>query len=288
MNATSTLRPRQDDDVVRYTTLIVLRELGRRARNLHEENKRLNRLLRPLIRDTAPGLLEVYGVGYDTAAKVLVAAGDNPQRLHSEAAWAHMCGVAPIAASSGKTQRHRLNRGGNRQANSALYRIMLTRMRHDQRTRDYVARRSAQGKTMGEISRHAPPLHLTRDLPTPPPTSLSQVRVAASGPHGTGSHPSKGCAHTDLPTFDPAPDLHTGNERNGRDRKRACPHTSGSSLSCPTRRARSPIKALDIHTRISTERPPARRAPRREAVQPLDITRPATFARFAHSVGDMR
>ncbi len=64
-----------------------------------------------------------------------------------------MCGVAPIAASSGKTQRHRLNRGGNRQANSALYRIMLTRMRHDQRTRDYVARRSAKGKTMGEISR---------------------------------------------------------------------------------------------------------------------------------------
>ncbi len=153
LNATSTLRPRESDDVVRYTTLIVLRELGRRARNLHEENKRLNKLLRPLIKQTAPGILEIYGVGYDTAAKLLVAAGDNPQRLHSEAAWAHMCGVAPIEASSGKTQRHRLNRGGNRQANSALYRIMLTRMRHDQRTRDYVARRSAQGKTMGEISR---------------------------------------------------------------------------------------------------------------------------------------
>jgi transposase len=153
LNATSTLRPRQGDDVVRYTTLIVLRELGRRARNLHEENKRLNKLLRPLIRQTAPGILEIYGVGFDTAAKLLVAAGDNPERLHSEAAWAHMCGVAPIQASSGKTQRHRLNRGGNRQANSALYRIMLTRMRHDQRTRDYVARRSAEGKTMGEISR---------------------------------------------------------------------------------------------------------------------------------------
>jgi transposase len=70
--------------------------------------------------------LDVYCVGYDTAAKILVAAGDNPERLRSEAAWAHMCGVAPIEASSGKTQRHRLNRGGNRQANSAIYHIMLT------------------------------------------------------------------------------------------------------------------------------------------------------------------
>ena len=131
----------------------MLRELGRRAKNLHEETKRLNRLLRPLIRETAPGLLEVYGVGYDSAAKLLVAAGDNPERLHSEAAWAHMCGVAPIPASSGKTVRHRLNRGGNRQANSAIYHVMLTRMRHHQLTRDYIARRTAEGKTMGEICR---------------------------------------------------------------------------------------------------------------------------------------
>ncbi len=68
-------------------------------------------------------------------------------------AWAHLCGVAPIPASSGKTTRHRLNRGGNRQANSALYRIMLSRLRHDQATRDYVARRLAEGKTMGEVGR---------------------------------------------------------------------------------------------------------------------------------------
>ncbi|MFT6289598.1 MAG: transposase, partial [Ilumatobacter sp.] len=86
-------------------------------------------------------------------AKLLIAAGDNPHRLRSEAAWAHMCGVAPIPASSGKIQRHRLNRGGNRQANSALYRIMLTRMASDQRTKDYVAKRTADGKTMGEIGR---------------------------------------------------------------------------------------------------------------------------------------
>jgi transposase len=152
-NKATLLRPRQGDDPVRYTTMITIRTLGRRVQYLREETKRINRLLRPLIRQTAPGLLEVYGVGFTTAAKLLVAAGDNPERLKSEAAFAHLCGVAPIPASSGKTTRHRLNRGGNRQANSALYHIVLTRMKHDQATRDYVARRLAEGKTMGEIAR---------------------------------------------------------------------------------------------------------------------------------------
>ena len=151
-NKTSSLRPRPAD-TVRYTTLITIRALGQRVQYLQEETKQLNRLLRPLIRDTAPGLLEVFGVGFDTAAKLLVAAGDNPERIRSEAAFAHLCGVAPIPASSGKTARHRLNRGGNRQANSALYHIVLTRMKHDQATRHYVARRLAEGKTMGEIAR---------------------------------------------------------------------------------------------------------------------------------------
>ncbi len=109
--------------------------------------------MRPLIQETAPGLLSVYGVGFDVAARLLIAAGDNPHRIRSEAAWAHLCGVAPIPASSGKIQRHRLNRGGNRQANSAIHRILLTRMAHDQRTRDYISRRSAEGKTTGEIAR---------------------------------------------------------------------------------------------------------------------------------------
>lgn len=152
-NKATALRPRQGDDPVRYTTMITIRALGQRVKYLREETKRLNRLLRPLIRQTAPGLLEVFGVGFDTAAKLLVAAGDNPQRIRSEAAFAHLCGVAPIPASSGKTTRHRLNRGGNRQANSALYHIIITRMRHDQATRDYVARRLGEGKTMGEIAR---------------------------------------------------------------------------------------------------------------------------------------
>ena len=152
-NKAAQLRPREGNDTIRYTTLVTIRALGQRVHYLREETKRLNRLLRPLIRDTAPGLLGVYGVGFDTAAKLLVAAGDNPQRIRSEAAFAHLCGVAPIPASSGKTTRHRLNRGGNRQANSALYHIVITRMRHDQATRDYVARRLTEGKTIAEISR---------------------------------------------------------------------------------------------------------------------------------------
>jgi len=164
------LRPRKGDDPVRYTTQVTIRTLGRRVKYLREETKRLNRLLRPLIRDTAPGLLEVFGVGFDTAAKLLVAVGDNPQRIRSEAAFAHLCGVAPIPASSGKTTRHRLNRGGNRQANSALFHIIITRMRHDQATREYVARRLAEGKTMGEIARilkHYAAREVFKHLPRP-------------------------------------------------------------------------------------------------------------------------
>ena len=154
VRTTAALRPRSSDpDIVRHTTMSTLRELGRRALFLREQKMRLNAQMRPLIREVAPSLLEVYGVGFDVAAKLLIAAGDNPHRLRSEAAWAHMCGVAPIPASSGKVQRHRLNRGGNRQANSALYRIVLVRMASDDRTKAYVAKRTADGKTIGEIIR---------------------------------------------------------------------------------------------------------------------------------------
>jgi transposase len=90
-------------------------------------------------------MLELSGLGPEGAATLLIAAGDNPERIKSEAAWAHLCGVAPIPASSGKTIRHRLNRGGNRQANAALYRIVITRMSSDPRTRAYVARRRDEG-----------------------------------------------------------------------------------------------------------------------------------------------
>ena len=154
VRTTAALRPRSSDpDIVRHTTMSTLRELGRRALFLREQKMRLNAQMRPLIREVAPSLLEVHGVGFDVAAKLLIAAGDNPHRIRSEAAWAHLCGVAPIPASSGKVQRHRLNRGGNRQANSALYRIVLVRMASDDRTKAYVAKRTADGKTIGEIIR---------------------------------------------------------------------------------------------------------------------------------------
>ena len=106
-----------------------------------------------ILSDTAPSLLSLYGLGPDTAASLLVAAGDNPDRLHTERSWAHLCGVTPIPASSGKTTRHRLNRGGDRHANAALYRIVLTRMSSDPRTRAYVTRRRAEGRSNREIVR---------------------------------------------------------------------------------------------------------------------------------------
>ena len=115
--------------------------------------ERLDDLIVPLVTVRAPGLLSLYGVGPDTAALLLIAAGDHPERLRSEAAWAHMCAVAPIPASSGKTRRHRLNRGGNREANHALWRIVITRMSAHPATRAYVERRTEEGLSRKEIIR---------------------------------------------------------------------------------------------------------------------------------------
>ena len=110
--------------------------------------------LERLIQATAPTLFALYGVGVDTAASLLVTAGDNPDRLHTERSWAHLCGVTPLPAGSGKTTgRVRLNRGGDRQANAALYRIVLTRMASDDQTRNYVRRRRAEGLSTAEIMR---------------------------------------------------------------------------------------------------------------------------------------
>lgn len=97
--------------------------------------------------------MQAYGIGTDTAAEMLLLVGDNPERIRSEAAFAKLCGVCPIPASSGKTDRHRLNRGGNRQANAALYRIVITRMRAHQPSLDYIKRRTAQGKAKSDIIR---------------------------------------------------------------------------------------------------------------------------------------
>jgi transposase len=148
------LRPHKGSDPVLYTTMVTMRGLARRIEMLNAETKALDSMLTKLVYDTAPSLVGLYGVGTDTAATLLVAAGDNPQRLRSEGSWAHLCGVSPIPAGSGRTSgRHRLNRGGDRHANAALYRIVLTRMARDERTRAYVARRRAEGKNTAEIMR---------------------------------------------------------------------------------------------------------------------------------------
>jgi transposase len=147
------LRPRRDGDPVLYATKVSLQTLGRRVLALEVDDTRMDALLAELVIATAPSLLEIYGVGIDTAAILLVTAGDNPERIRSESAWAHLCGVAPVPASSGKVTRYRLNRSGNRQANHALWRIVLTRMSGDARTRVYVARRLHEGRSKPEITR---------------------------------------------------------------------------------------------------------------------------------------
>ena len=148
------MRPRKGSDLVTYTTNLVIRNLARRIRGLNTEMGEIDRMLTGLIEQAAPSLLELHGVGTDTAASLLVAAGDNPDRLSSEGSWAHLCGTTPLPANSGKvTNRYRLNRGGDRQANAALYRIVLTRMSSDPDTRRYVARRRAQGLNTAEIMR---------------------------------------------------------------------------------------------------------------------------------------
>ncbi|MEV4252760.1 IS110 family transposase [Spirillospora sp. NPDC049652] len=130
-----------------------LKLLARRIQHLTDEIDDLNKHLAQAVEESTPGLLAVRGVGPDSAAALLIAAGDNPERLASEASFAALCGTSPVEASSGKTQRLRLNRGGDRQANSALYRIVLSRLRWDRPTQDYLRRRLAQGKTRREIIR---------------------------------------------------------------------------------------------------------------------------------------
>jgi len=147
------LRPRAGGDPVLFATKTALSLLGRRVLALDAERDRLNVLLTELVEKTAPELLEIHGVGIDTAATLLVTAGDNPGRLRSEAAWAHLCGVAPIQASSGKVTRVRLDRGGDRQANSALWRVVITRLRSEPRTQAYMEKRLKEGRSKPEIIR---------------------------------------------------------------------------------------------------------------------------------------
>ena len=130
-----------------------LRSLACLYHQLTNEIQNLKAELQRLIQTAAPALVEAFGVGPDTAADLLIAAGSNPDRLSSEAAFASLCGVNPVPASSGKTNRHRLNRGGDRQANAALYRIVVVRLRHDLKTQAYLRRRTAEGMSKIEVIR---------------------------------------------------------------------------------------------------------------------------------------
>jgi len=147
------LRPRKGSDPILFTTQTMMRGLARRIQQLTVEMRTIDQALIELLDEVAPSLLELHGVGVDTAATLLVTAGDNPDRVHSEGSWAHLCGVTPIPASSGKTTRYRLNRGGDRQANAALHRIVLTRMSNHPDTRTYVTRRRGEGLSTREVMR---------------------------------------------------------------------------------------------------------------------------------------
>lgn len=131
-----------------------MRSVARRHQHLQAEIAELDRRLAALLEEAAPeGLTDAVGIGLQVATTLVAVVGDNPERLRSEASFAALCGSSPVDASSGKQVRHRLNRGGNRDANSALWQIAFTRMHYESRTMAYVERRRGEGKTDKEILR---------------------------------------------------------------------------------------------------------------------------------------
>lgn len=132
---------------------IAFKSLARRYLELHDEIADLDVMIKAIVDDLAPELVSRQGVGYESAAQLLITAGDNPERLRSEGSFAALCGASPIPASSGMTHRHRLNRGGDRAANSALHIIAIARLRLDSRTRTYITKRTAQGLSKLEALR---------------------------------------------------------------------------------------------------------------------------------------
>lgn len=149
----ASLRPRSletPDDALRHS----LKSLARRWLALDAEAKEMSAMIADLVGRAAPQLLDQFGIGVDTAAEILIVAGDNPERIKSEAAFAKLAGISPIPTGSGMTSgRHRINHGGHRQLNAAIYRTVIVRMRYHQPTIDYVARRTAQGKSKRDIIR---------------------------------------------------------------------------------------------------------------------------------------
>lgn len=153
IRALASCRPGAHGDLEERLVLTALKSLARRHQLLGEEITRLDAELTAMIQQTAPHLLGLHGVGNTTAAQLLITAGGNPDRLRSEASFAALCGTAPVPASSGKTTRHRLSRGGDRRANNALHTIALVRMRNHPPTKAFVARQRDRGRSTPEILR---------------------------------------------------------------------------------------------------------------------------------------
>ena len=142
-----------DDDSLLAITRLSMRELARRVLQFDGELKAVRTRLERITAATAPDLIALHGAGLDTASTLLVTAGDNPHRLVHEKSFASLTGTSPLDASSGQRERHRLNRGGDRQANAAIWRIAMVRLATDQRTRKYMDRRLSEGKTKTEAIR---------------------------------------------------------------------------------------------------------------------------------------
>lgn len=151
--ACKALRVRKEDCTVTKYTKTVLKSLGNSYLDSKARAEALCKDYTALIQGYAPELLDIYGIGPDVAATLLTVAGENVDRIPDESAFAHLCGTAPIPASSGKTNRYRLNRGGNRQGNAALHRIIVTRLKGHEETRTYLAKTLARGKTKREAMR---------------------------------------------------------------------------------------------------------------------------------------
>jgi transposase len=185
IEAIARCRPDAQADPWAQSVLTAAKMLAQRVQFLESQAEALGAQIDAFVADANPGLRAAYGVGADTAAQLLITAGANPHRLHTEAAFAALCGVAPVPASSGKTNRHRLSRSGDRAANNALFRIALVRMSHHQPTKNYVQRQSALGHTRMEILRKLKRAVarevfklLTRQIAVPEYTDLRPARQA--------------------------------------------------------------------------------------------------------------
>lgn len=185
---TTTSTPGRLDNITAATKR-TLASLARRVGDLTNEINDFDNDLAQLVTETAPTLRAMFGVGTDTAGQLLTTAGDNPERIHSSAAFAHLCGVAPIPASTGRTDRHRLNRGGDRHANAALYRIVITRLRYDERTRARRDELLANGKTRRDairILKRAIAREVYQAIKTDPTTPANEdLTSRGASPFGT-------------------------------------------------------------------------------------------------------